>query len=644
MASFPFNKRYIVVLVAFLLPTSIFGQLRVIDSLKQRIYSAVNDTKKINAIFSLCDHANSLSPDTLSIYLAQAKAIAVKNNDRLSLLNTDYYQTIYFLKKSRMDSAELLINEIIPRLNDTSQRSLKYKFLALKCNMLIKSNRQKEAIGEGLQLLRDAEVNDDTLTQLRIKLTIGWAYMELGQDEEALKWFFETIKLNQVVIEKYKQPILYSDIAAAYNDLNKNDSAEFFVKQAIDMAFERNDLTTLANAYNIYADICIEENKNPKAEELLETAVKIRRQIGDPFFIVSDIYQLGIFYAHTHQAAKGIAIVQEGISLAEKEKILEKLPILYEALAENYKAASDMKMYSQSLLKIIQLKDSLYKKNSAEALSEMQTKYEVQKKENIIIGQQLDLVRKNNLFYGLLVLLVLILILGYVFFQNRKKNQQLKMQQLIFEQKKSTAAAVLQAGENERKRIAEDLHDSVAQKMVAAKLNLEALESDLPELNQVQQKVLNNISSLVDQSCTEVRSLSHSMMPQAFSKSGLTDAISDLIDKIDNNVLKVNFNVEGNPGNIDKDKEIMIYRILQECIQNVMKHAKAATLDISMIVGNNEVDFTIEDNGVGFDIKYMKENLGMKNIRSRIDFLNGKLDIDSKPGMGTIIAFYIPLV
>jgi two-component system NarL family sensor kinase len=255
----------------------------------------------------------------------------------------------------------------------------------------------------------------------------------------------------------------------------------------------------------------------------------------------------------------------------------------------------------------------------------------------------LDLVRKNNLFYGLLVLLVLILILGYVFFQNRKKNQQLKMQQLIFEQKKSTAAAVLQAGENERKRIAEDLHDSVAQKMVAAKLNLEALESDLPALNQVQQKVLNNISSLVDQSCTEVRSLSHSMMPQAFSKSGLTDAISDLIDKIDNNVLKVNFNVEGNPGNIDKDKEIMIYRILQECIQNVMKHAKAATLDISMIVGNNEVDFTIEDNGVGFDTKYMKENLGIKNIRSRIDFLNGKLDIDSKPRMGTIIAFYIPL-
>ena len=412
------------------------------------------------------------------------------------------------------------------------------------------------------------------------------------------------------------------------------------------MSLQRNDLTTLANAYNIYASICTDENNNAKAEKLLQEAIEIRKQVGDPFFIVSDMYQLGIFYADTHQPAKGIPLVQQGIAIAEKENIFEKLPILYEALAENYKAAGDMSNYSESLRKIIELKDSLYKKNSAEALSEMETKYEVQKQENIIVNQKLDIAKKNTLFNGALALLIITLIIGYVFFQNRKKNQQLKMQQLIFEQKKNTASAVLSAEENERKRIAEDLHDSVAQKMVAAKLNLEALESDLPGLDKTQQKIFDNISSLVNESCAEVRNLSHSMMPQAFSKSGLADAISDFLDKIDSRVLKVNFTIEGNTGNINKDKEIMIYRIVQECIQNVLKHAKATQLDISMIASNGELDFLIEDNGIGFNRSAIKkqESIGMGNIQSRVDFLNGRIDISSEPGKGTMIAFYIPLI
>jgi two-component system NarL family sensor kinase len=636
------TKKYTCFLLLFL-PIIAFTQIKSIDSLKQKIYSAADDDKKIRSIFSLCEYARALNPDTLYNYITLAKTIAERKNDNAVLMQALYYQSIYLFKKDQTDSALALINACIPKLNN-DQLALKIKFEAFKSNVLIKANRQKEGIENCLQLLHSAEVNNDTLTQLRAKLSIGWAYMELDQNEEALRWFFEAVKLDQVVAEDNKQAVLYADIADVYNELNKHDSAEIFVRQAIDFSIKKNDFTTLANAYNIYANICIAQNNNAKAGELLQQAIIIRRQIGDPFFIVSDIYQLGIFYAHNHQPDKGIAITKEGIAIAEKEKILEKLPILYEALAANYKAAGDLENYSASLSKIIELKDSLYKRNSAEALSEMQAKYDVQKNENIIIKQKLDINRKNNLLYGILILLAVIIILGYVFFQNRKKNQQLKLQAVIFEQKKHTTAAILKAEENERKRIAEDLHDSVAQKMVVAKLNLEALESNLPELNKEQQHILDNIASLVDESCTEVRSLSHSMMPQAFFKSGLTDAVKDFIDKINTKNLQVNFSAEGNLDTIDTDKEIMIYRIIQECIQNVLKHAKADKLDIAIIAENNEIDVTIEDNGIGFNPELVAagESIGMQNIRSRINFLNGTLDINSQAGLGTIIAFYIP--
>ncbi|MEP7319294.1 MAG: sensor histidine kinase, partial [Panacibacter sp.] len=241
-------------------------------------------------------------------------------------------------------------------------------------------------------------------------------------------------------------------------------------------------------------------------------------------------------------------------------------------------------------------------------------------------------------------LLAVTLISGFFFFQNRKKSQQLKIQAIEIEQKKKTTQAVMQAEEEERKRIALELHDSIAQKMVVAKLNLEAFETELPDLTATQQQVYNNIFSLVDESCTEVRELSHSMVPQAFFKSGLTDALKSLVDKIENKNLRVIFSAEGNLANLEKNAELMIYRIIQECIQNVLKHAKASRLDIALIAEQNELDVTIEDNGTGFDLAAVtSDGLGMKNVYSRIEYLNGKIDITSAPGKGTAIALYIPM-
>ncbi|MEP6466840.1 MAG: sensor histidine kinase [Parafilimonas sp.] len=621
---------------------AVFSQTRRIDSLRTNILLAKNDHQKLDAIFALCDEGNSLHPDTLFTYSMIAKAIATRNKMHDETIQSELYKSIFFLRKGQFSFTENLIDSSLLALKNSDNTKLKNRFLILKSNMLIRSDRQKESMSNSLQILHTAEEAKDIQTQVRSKILIGWAYMELAQNRAALNWFFNAAKQQQNLPPNEWQPFLYSDIAAVYNELKKNDSAEFYIKISLNEALKKNDLSYLANTYFIYGGICGDLGQTAKAESLLKNGLRVREIIGDPFYIVSDIYQMGLFYADNNETDKGIAVLQQGIAMAYQNGLYEKLPILYNALAKNYKVSGDYVQYSKTLDTIITLKDSLYKKNSADALAEMQTKYEVQKKENTIIQQHYDLVKKDLFIYIIAALLFITLLSGFFFFQNRKKNQRLKLQATEMEQKKKLTHAVMKAEEDERKRIAEDLHDSVAQKMVVAKLNLEALGNGL-ELQDQKKTIYNNISALLKESTAEVRSLSHSMMPHAFERYGLTNSVKDFIDKIYVKNLKINFSADGDFSAIKENKALLIYRVMQECIQNVLKHAAATRLDISMICANNEADIIIEDNGRGFNIDEINDGTGLKNIQTRIEFLNGKSDINSTPGKGTVVAIYIPL-
>lgn len=624
---------------------SSMAQTPYIDSVKQVIAQQKDASKKLESVFALCDKYSSLHPDTLQTYLALARQLSGKDATQIQSLQLHYYEAIWLSRQGLMDSAKALIEQNLAKTDQQPEyRALENRYQLTYSNFLIRENKQKEAIDNSLKVLELAEKSEDHLSSVRAKTSIGWAYMELNQNREALNWFLSAEKTDRAMGGSVlNPPVLYSNIAAVYNELKENDSAESYVQYAIDLASRQYELTSLVNAYYIYSDICMDKGNNAKAEQLLQEGLGIRKKIGDPFYIVSDITQMGTFYARTHQPQKGIAIIQEGIEMANRYHLDAKIPILYQALAENYKAAGETAKYSDMLARIIVLKDSLYEKNSAEALSEIHAKYDIQKKENTIMQQKYELTKKNNLLYGSLFLLLATVVIGYVMFQSRKKSQQLKMQELLLQQKNETTRAVIQAEENERKRIAEELHDSVAQKMVVAKLNLEALDNYLPALKEEQRQVFDNIVSLVNESATEVRNLSHTMMPQALVMTGLVDAVKNFTDRIDPHQLELSFNAEGNFEKIDQNKQLMIYRIIRECIQNVLKHAHATALDISMIAENDAVDILIEDNGVGFDTNTVAEGMGMQSIRSRIDFLNGRMEVNSRPGKGTVIAFYIPL-
>ena len=162
-------------------------------------------------------------------------------------------------------------------------------------------------------------------------------------------------------------------------------------------------------------------------------------------------------------------------------------------------------------------------------------------------------------------------------------------------------------------------------------------------LSEEKQIKLDRVLGLVDESCSEVRAVSHSMMPNALLKKGLSSALGDFIQKIDQKVLKIQLHIEGLEERLMPETESVLYRIIQECITNVIKHSHANRLDLSLLRNKEGIDITIEDNGKGFDTKKKSAGIGLQNIQARIAFLKGSIDLSSVPGKGTSIGIYIPL-
>jgi signal transduction histidine kinase len=135
------------------------------------------------------------------------------------------------------------------------------------------------------------------------------------------------------------------------------------------------------------------------------------------------------------------------------------------------------------------------------------------------------------------------------------------------------------------------------------------------------------------------------MMPQALLESGLALVIKQFIENIENDSIKVNFFSKGFEDHFDDTTETILYRILQECVNNVLKHAKASRLDISLIRDEANISLTIEDNGSGFDMsdKEKYRGMGLKNLQNRVNFIKGKIEIDSQPGRGTLVSVYVPV-
>ncbi len=299
--------------------------------------------------------------------------------------------------------------------------------------------------------------------------------------------------------------------------------------------------------------------------------------------------------------------------------------------------------YSQSAF---QLKDSLNATERVKELNFLEAKFQAGKKEKEIAElkltnteQELKAVRHNRvLIIGAIVASALIILLGLAYHNSRQKRIIVEKEKRAVEQQQQVLSlqAMVNGQETERTRIAKDLHDSLGGAFSTIKMHLSSLEHDLKKEQNID--LLQKCIQIVGNAATEVRRIAHNMMPEVLIKLGLLHSVQELTDNISSSKqLKVRFQHFGIQERLTSNFEIMLYRIVQELLNNIIKHSNATEAIVQFIKENNRLSITVEDNGNGFSGQEVTKGIGLASVKARVQYLNGSLSIDSESSVGTTV-------
>lgn len=369
-----------------------------------------------------------------------------------------------------------------------------------------------------------------------------------------------------------------------------------------------------------------------KAEEHIQTLENNLDKIkGDP---LAESYYCGayaVYFEKTENFEKALEFANKKIEISHKLNHEEDKMESHLLLSNIYYKTGEFKKSIDNKNEYYEIKDSIYSQSSANALAYFQTLYETEKKEKELVEKNtsIQLLERNNVFVKKLTIatgIAIALLFGLILlYRNQKELRNKKQLQESFSQD------LLQSQENERIRISKDLHDGIGQKLLILKNKLEKTDN----------------KTLVNETIDEVRTISRDLYPFQLQELGITKAIEHTITQIDENTsVFISSEIDNIDNLFQKEQEVNIYRIVQESLSNIIKHAKAEASKVSIKRLANMIIISIKDNGVGFDFpeKYKETNsLGLKTLLERTKFLQGQMKIQSKKGDGTLIEFTFPV-
>jgi len=380
------------------------------------------------------------------------------------------------------------------------------------------------------------------------------------------------------------------------------------------------------------------------------------KQIGSRWNMTEPLMQIGYIYLQQKKYNQAEQYVKMGLEIAETDSIIVFRKEGYGTLSDIYAATGNYRQAYDLLTKYHELKDSLQSEERKKFALDLEKKYELEKHGRQIIEleaekiiQELSLREKILIIQTLLGIIFTILVVGFLLLRNYRQKQKLQQQQIAkleAEKLLSATEAVLKGEVQERSRLAKDLHDGLGGLLSGIKYSFQNMKGNLiltPDNAQVFDRSLD----MLDSSIQEMRRVAHNLMPESLFKFGLDTALKDFCSDINSSgVLKVNYQSFGMENFIPgQTVSISVYRVIQELVNNAIKHAGAGFALVQITRSENLLLIDVEDNGKGFDAELTKNRPGMgwKNIRSRIEYLQGTIDLKSQPGNGASIHMEIKL-
>ncbi|WP_417431319.1 tetratricopeptide repeat-containing sensor histidine kinase [Halpernia sp.] len=526
-------------------------------------------------------------------------------------------------------------------------------------------------------LLKPEIKKNNSKIYIKSELNLGRIYGDKGNNVQALKYYQDALKVAESTKDKESIPHILKNIGILYVSWKKFDEAFNYYDKAEKLATEIGNKELIADCQNNKGIIYEQQKNYPKAlsnyKSALELyiekknpqkismalsniaivykfqknypesikynfqAISIAEKLGDKWNMAATYNNIGNLYGEMGDYKKAILFCEKALKIAKEIHADEIIESTYDSMANAAEKAGDYKNAFAYQKLFSQVMNEFINKESTKQLSELNIKYETEKKQKLIQQQQFELKQKNIwlIFSGILFLISLLA--AYFIYKNYRHKQNRKLQNQIFRQQELEAKALFEGEQHERIRIARDLHDGVGQMLSLVKMNLSTWEKD-----SVTEKTMN----LVDKTIEEVRNVSHNLIPEELN-FGIFSALDNLTEKVNSSgktKMEIDIGKEIRAIKFSRQNELSIYRIVQEVVNNMLKHANANLINLSIKQVNQNIIISINDDGKGFDEESITNSKGMgwKNIKARIHLLDGKIKIHSEKLSGTQIKITLP--
>jgi len=414
------------------------------------------------------------------------------------------------------------------------------------------------------------------------------------------------------------------------------------MQQSLLIAKKENYENIVSNVTGNIGGLLIKKGRYDSLNFYCTEGLRLAKKLGDSLTIVNNIYGLALAAFFKKDFKKSEEEATSGFAMAQQRNYVEPLQLFADILSKLYLVKGDFKKYDYYNRLSTALSEKYFNEKMQRNVQTLDRKFETEKKEQQLLIQQATINKKNILNYiliGSTVALLIISLLSYRTYTQKRKLQEQKIAELEKEKVLSATQSLLKGQEKERNRLAQDLHDGLGGLLSGVKLQLGAMKGNLI-LSEEMGKTFNNALYKLDESISEMRRVAHNMMPEALMKLGLQQALQDYCDSLsESQPFALNCEFHGLEKRMEPATEIVVYRIVQELLNNTVKHSGATTILAQVIRNDNSLSITVEDNGKGFntDVATIDRGMGLKNIKSRVDYLKGQIDIKSSGGKGTSI-------
>jgi signal transduction histidine kinase len=620
------------------------------DSLYRIVLTAPDDSFKVFALYKYGELFETSNPDSATWYFEQGRALSKKLNYKKGLAASASYYIVVLNNQGKFKEALELAKEALAIFEETgSKRDMAVGYINVGSEWQYLSDLQAAAEHYLKAKNISDEIKDKRLQRIANN-NLSSIFNSLGQYEKGKDYAGLALVLARDMQDDYAIASSTINIASAESYMKKYAAAIQQFREVEQLGIKMQDEIIKMDGWLGIADNYKFIERYDSSEKYYLPIIELSRSKNYPEYEMYGYMGLSELYVKTRQYAKAGSAITKGIELAVQLGSKIELKDLYLRASELNESAGNLSKALDFRKKFEKLNDSLINEKSSSAINLAEAKYASQRKQGQINEleaqrkiQDLHLRQKtvfNYIFAGSAVALLAIALLSYRSYRQKQVLNQQRISELEKEKHLLAAEAVLKGQEQERSRLAKDLHDSLGGMLSGIKHSFSNMKGNLvmtPENIQAFERGLD----MLDTSISEFRRVAHNMMPDILLKFGLNAAIRDYCSGLNNSgdlkIVYQSYNLENFA--VDETIAITLYRVIQELVTNVIKHAKATEAVVQVSRENNKLLITVEDNGNGFDTSLLDRarGIGWSNIKSRIEYLQGEIDIQSGPGKGTSI-------